>query len=148
MLITIAREPSANGWTLGRLGVDGRFECYTCEDVVRPHDAPKVPGQTAIPPGRYRVIITVSPRFGIRLPRLVGVAGFDGILIHTGNTARDMDGCILPGLDHKLDGVRQSRPAFDALMEKIETALSSGRQVWLEVFSRAMSSASRPVLSA
>ena len=139
MLITLVRDASENHWTLGRLSVDGRFHCYTCEDVVRPPGEPKVPGQTAIPAGRYRVIVTVSPRFSrlakreVRLPRLVGVPGFEGILIHPGNTHEHTEGCILPGRSYSPHGVTQSQGAFNSLFGLIEAAIDSGEQVWIEI---------------
>lgn len=135
MLITIERQASANGWTLGRLAVDGRFECYTCEDVVRAPGV-KVYGKTAIPAGRYRVIVSDSPRFKRRLPLLVGVQGFEGIRIHPGNTAEDTEGCILPGLGHTADRVTQSAIAFAQLMSKIDAAQASSEQVWIEISQR------------
>lgn len=134
MLLSLIREPSANGCTLGRLSVDGRHECYTCEDVVR--DGPKIPGETAIPAGRYRVIVTHSPRFGRPLPLLVGVIGFEGVRIHPGNTAKDTEGCILPGLGMLPDGVTHSRIAFEQLFSKIQAALAGEEQVWLEITPR------------
>lgn len=137
MLLTLIREPSANGCTIGRLSVDGRHECYTCEDVTRPGQA-KVPGQTAIPEGRYQVVITMSNRFKVRLPLLLDVPGFTGIRIHPGNTAADTEGCILPGLGMLPDRVTQSRAAFDRLFPKIEAALAGGEQVWIEISQRAL----------
>ena len=77
----------------------------------------KVPGQTAIPAGRYSVCLTMSARFGRVLPLLVGVPGFSGIRIHTGNVIDDTEGCILVG--RRRSGVRiaESRMAFRKLME-------------------------------
>jgi len=141
MLITLQREQSANGWTLGKLAVDGRFQCYTCEDVVRPAGE-KIYGQTAIPAGRYRVIVTRSDRFSrmagreVRLPLLVGVIGFEGIRIHSGNTAEHTEGCILPGTGHNARGVTDSVAAFTLLMAMIEAAQASGEQVWIEISQR------------
>lgn len=132
MNIILARRPSANGWTQGQLSCDGVHSCYTCEDVIRP-DGEKVPGQTAIPAGRYQVIITDSPRFKRRLPILLDVPGFTGIRIHSGNTDRDTEGCILPGRGFTPAGVTQSVLAFDVLFARIDSALIVGEEVWIEV---------------
>lgn len=138
MLLSLRREASANGWTLGRLHVDGRFDCYTCEDVVR-EPGVKVPGQTAIPAGRYRIVVNVSPRFTriagrpVSMPLLVGVQGFEGIRIHPGNTHKHTEGCILPGLGHNAQGVTDSQPAYDRLLEQIDAALAAGEEVWIEI---------------
>jgi len=138
MMLSLRREASANGWTLGRLHVDGRFDCYTCEDVVR-EDGMKVPGETAIPAGRYRIIVNVSPRFTriagrpVRMPLLVGVPGFEGIRIHPGNTHTHTEGCILPGLGHNAQGVTDSQRAYDRLLVQIDAALAAGEQVWIEI---------------
>lgn len=150
MLMTLVREPSARGWTLGRLSINGHFHCYTCEDVVRPAGEPKVRGSTAIPAGRYRVIVNRSPRFSkiagrdVRLPLLLSVPGFEGIRIHTGNTAADTEGCILPGLSYREDRVVQSGEAFARLLLDIDAALDTGEQVWIEISQRQASVAVQP----
>ncbi|MFA6688841.1 MAG: DUF5675 family protein [Sphaerochaetaceae bacterium] len=80
--------------TLGKLYMDGHFFCYTLEDTVRPAGV-KIPHQTAIPAGIYAVIVTISPRFQKRLPLLLNVPNFGGILMHGGNGPGDTSGCIL-----------------------------------------------------
>ena len=130
MKLTLVREPSANERTFGVLFVDGVFECHTLEDVVR---AEKVAGVTAIPPGLYRVVVSWSPRFQKRLPLLENVPGFSGVRIHAGNSARDTEGCILPGLVRDGDRVLQSRTAFMRLFEKLERG-----PAWLTIVSAEM----------
>lgn len=117
--LELIRSPSSAKSTIGRLLVDGAFQCFTLEDVVRPI---KIAHETAIPAGTYKVIITESARFKRRLPLLVGVPGFDGIRIHPGNCAADTDGCILVGAMVGLDWVGSSRAAFDTLFSKLEQA--------------------------
>lgn len=92
-------------YTIGRLIIDGERFCDTLEDCVRDlkdydHDGKfdnKVYGQTAIPCGRYQVIVTWSPKFGRRLPELLKVPGFTNIRIHSGVDAKHTEGCILVG---------------------------------------------------
>lgn len=128
MKITLTRRPSVNGWTLGDLAIDGVHQSWTCEDVVR--EGAKVYGDTAIPAGRYRVVVTYSNRFQRDLPLLVDVPGFTGIRIHSGNTAKDTQGCIMPGLAYGVGGVVQSRAAFDNLFDRIKAA---DGEVWIEI---------------
>jgi len=127
MNLLLQRSPSRNGTTIGRLSIDGTFFCFTCEDEIR--EGEKIAGKTAIPAGRYKIIITESNRFGRLLPLLVNVPGFAGIRIHPGNTAADTEGCILPGYDLRPDGVGRSRDAFNALYDKITKA----DEIWIEV---------------
>lgn len=120
--------------TIGSLAVDGTWQCWTLEDVVRPRGI-KVAGQTAIPFGTYRVLITPSPRFGRDLPLLVDVPFFSGVRIHAGNTAADTEGCILVGTDRGADGksITRSRQAFDNLFIKLQAAIDRRDQIWLEI---------------
>src|SRR5262245_21836096 len=100
MTLRLIRNPSKNHVPFGTLYVDVVMECLTLEDEIRersgvPVSAWKVPGQTAIPAGRYSMRLTMSARFGRVLPLLLNVPGFSGIRIHTGNVIDDTDGCIL-----------------------------------------------------
>lgn len=128
MLLTLLRQPSWRETTLGQLWVDGAFECWSLEDQVR--HAAKVPGETAIPAGRYRVRMTWSKRFGCMMPLVEGVPGFEGIRIHPGNTAADTEGCILVG-DRVVDAGRiaESRVAYERLVAGIEMT----EECWIEV---------------
>lgn len=129
--------------TIGELSIDGHFECWVCEDTVRedpvgarPVESWKVPGKTAIPYGTYAVQFTPSQRFKRDLPILIAVPGFEGIRIHSGNTAADTEGCLLPGLQRGADGVGQSRAACDFLFAKIDRALKTGEAVAIEITKR------------
>ncbi len=131
MELVLQRQPSTDGATLGELLVDGQHQCWTLEDVVRP-DGEKVPGQTAIPAGRYKVIVTFSNRFQVQMPLLVGVPGFEGVRIHPGNTAADTEGCLLVGMTKGGNTVGSSRLAYEALFPRIAAAYSEG-DVWIDV---------------
>jgi hypothetical protein len=65
------------------------------EDVRRKNDAPKVYGETAIPAGRYEVVVDFSPHFQRQIPRILNVPNFEGILLHGGNRTSDSYGCVL-----------------------------------------------------
>jgi hypothetical protein len=123
--------------TIGTLTINGVYECFTLEDVVRedgrPVNAWKIPGKTAIPTGTYDVIVTPSARFKRDLPIVLGVPGFDGVRIHPGNTDEDTEGCILVGLAKGPDYVSESRRALDQLFAKIKTAIAAGEKITLEV---------------
>lgn len=129
MKIEITRKHFLPTCTVGELSVDGEFLCLTLEDKVRqiaeqPVSAWKVPGETAIPVGTYKVAITMSNRFKKLLPLLIGVEGFEGVRIHTGNSSKDTEGCIIVGStwDGRSDWVGGSRVAFDKLFEAIESS--------------------------
>ena len=112
--------------TLGNLSVDGVPECVTCEDVVRAKGV-KVQDKTAIPAGRYEVVVNYSNRFKRELPSLLQVPMFTGIRIHAGNTEEDTEGCILVGDKYlpSQKGVANSRMAFQRLMKKISSVKKS-----------------------
>lgn len=131
MLIEVIRVMCGPDCTIGKMYVDGVDQCYTLEDVVRP-DGVKIYGETAIPNGRYRVIINRSNRFKCDMPLLLDVPNFTGIRIHPGNTAADTHGCILVGLEQRESALIGSRLAYDALFHKIRDALSGG-EVWIEI---------------
>lgn len=136
MTLRVVREPTVLGATLGVLFVDGYFECFTLEDAIRevpgqPVETWKVPGQTAIPAGRYRVDITPSQRFQRLMPILLDVPGFEGIRIHPGNAAIDTAGCILVGRTREMGRVGESRVAFEALFSRLKTHLDEG--LWIDV---------------
>ena len=121
MRLVLQRGISTSQSTPGKLFVDGKFECSTLEDVVRPAGV-KVYGKTAIPAGTYKVEITMSVRFKRLLPLLIRVPNFEGIRIHPGNKAEDTDGCILVGDVPKPDWLGQSKMAFDRLFAKMQAA--------------------------
>jgi hypothetical protein len=136
--LNLIRDPSYNSATVGRLLIDGIFECWTLEDQVREDDSQqvevwKVRGQTAIPRGEYVVVIDFSNRFRQEMPRLLNVPGFDGIRIHAGNTHADTEGCILVGKTKGTDRVGMSRAAYCALFDKLERAYTNKEQITMEV---------------
>lgn len=112
-------------YTIGKLYINGIYFCDTIEDKVRDLNEDgdlddlgetKVWGKTAIPYGTYKFIMSFSQRFQRVLPRLLNVKGFDGILIHSGNTAIDTHGCILVGVNSVKGKVLQSKITMDKLL--------------------------------
>ena len=116
------------------LGVNVPTEMVNAELGRVPYKkARKVVGVTAIPEGSYPVVITWSPKFKKWLPLLVGVPGFEGIRIHSGNTPKDTQGCILVGENTEVGRVNCSCSWFIRLKDKIVEAKHRGDPVWLTV---------------
>ena len=130
MKITVKRIALRDTYTIGKMYIDGLFQCDTLEDKVRelPATCPNTPsgldckcpekvwGETAIPAGTYVVKLIYSPKFKIKTPYLFNVPHFIGILIHPGNTAIDTHGCILVGKNDVIGTVTNSRIAFAKIM--------------------------------
>lgn len=124
MNLTLKRIELGDNYTIGKLYVDNVFECYTLEDKVR---LEKIKGETAIPTGTYKVIITKSNRFKKDLPLILNVMNFEGVRIHAGNTDKDTEGCILVGKTwSKGNFIGGSRLAFDSLFPKIQQGVKDG----------------------
>ena len=119
MKIEVKRLHRTDNSTIGELTIDGKFECYTLEDIER---NVKIKGETAIPKGTYKVIINQSNRFKRLLPLLIGVPNFEGVRIHAGNSNHDTEGCILVGQNRSVDYITKSRKAFDSLFKKMQGA--------------------------
>jgi len=138
MELSVKRDPSAQGATLGTMSTDGAFECYTLEPTVRevegqPVSAWKIPNKTAIGRGRYRVTITYSGHFKRDMPLINGVPGFNEVRIHPGNVAANTEACTLVGQAKEANLLYKSKAAFDILFPKIQAAIKAGQEVWYSV---------------
>lgn len=134
MQLKLNRIFKTNTFTIGELYINEKYVTDTLEDRVRP-EGEKVYGKTAIPEGTYEVKLTHSPRFKKILPEILNVPNFSGIRIHTGNSSKDTEGCILVGTwdGEKEDWVGNSRIAFDELMTLLEEATNNKEKITITV---------------
>ena len=137
MKLKLIRTFGTEGFTEGKLYIDDVFECYTVEDEDRHLEAGgiKIPAVTAIPKGSYEVVLSMSPRFKRILPEVLNVPGFTGVRIHSGNSSKDSEGCILVGSSNDRnddDWIGGSKVALSQLMVKLAT-VTSGTKVYLDV---------------
>lgn len=151
MKLTIKRTITRNSYTLGKLYIDGVYFCDTLEDKdreltqnmsVEQIKSMKVPGETAIPKGTYRVTLdVVSPKFskypfymqtcGGKLPRLIDVKGYEGVLIHIADgPKRDslVQGCIGIGNLSAEEYLMNGKKVFIELYNKLK-----GNNIELEI---------------
>lgn len=136
MKLSLKRYEWQDKATLGNLQIDDDPFCITLEDVDRfleRYPNAKVAGETAIPRGTYNVSIDYSAHFNRPLPHVLNVPGFEGVRIHSGNSDKDTEGCILVGKDPKNDWISSSRQTFDDLFSKMKEAISGGEEITLEV---------------
>lgn len=129
MKIKLVRIAFKETYTIGKLYVDGKYVCDTIEDKDRGLDNSmtvneilrrKIKGQTAIPTGHYNIEITYSPKFKRMMPLLLGVKGFSGIRIHSGNTSKDTEGCLLVGKNTQVGMVTESRNTYQRLFAMMQ----------------------------
>lgn len=138
MKLTLKRIALKPTYTIGKLYIDDKYFCDTLEDTVRDLDKngkfdngeKKIKGETAIPYGTYEITTNVvSQRFknrvwakpyGGKIPRLINVPSFDGVLLHPGSSAEDTSGCLLVGKNTIVGRLTDSQKTFHALMRKIK----------------------------
>lgn len=128
MRITLIRIANRPTYCIGKLYIDGKYFCDTIEDVDRglKDEMPveeilklKVKGQTAIPTGIYPVYLTYSPKYKKQMPLIDNVKGYSGIRIHSGNTSKDTEGCLIVGLNTKVGMVTESRKYYNLLYKEL-----------------------------
>ena len=103
--------------------------------IVNKHakDFKKVYGETAIPYGTYRVVITYSNAFQKKLPEILNVPLYEGIRIHTGNHKDDTFGCLIlgdtPKISQTKSWVYNSKKNYEKFMKILEPAIKKGRVI-------------------
>lgn len=154
MKILIDRKWKKEEYTIGKLYVDDVFFSNTLEDKDRglinsmtPEEIKKKKkaGETAIPTGTYKIRMDISsPRFsksnwyikncnGAKMPRLKDVPGYDGVLIHCGNTAKDTEGCILVGKNDVKGMVTKSKDYFLKLYNTMYATYKKGENIEITI---------------
>lgn len=116
--LKLKRQPSSSKSTTGELFINGVFFCYTLEDVEREE---KIYGETAIPRGTYKIVLSYSSKFKRVLPMLLDVPDFSGIRIHRGVHAGHTEGCILVGFSKGVNEIYHSKVAEEKLVETLST---------------------------
>lgn len=141
MKLVLKRINNQDNYCEGKLYIDGTYQCDVIEDTDRgltnemsitEIQSKKVYGETAIPKGIYQITLdVVSPKFKDRswatfcegkLPRLLDVPGFEGVLIHVGNEASNSLGCLLVGQKTKDGWISNSTQTFKDLYYKLKQA--------------------------
>lgn len=153
MELVIDRKWKKQNYTISNLTIDGEWFCNVLEDTDRNLDdsmsiekikSLKKPSITAIPRGTYEVSLDItSPKYSKipfykelcngKLPRLLYVKGFDGILIHAGNTDKDTSGCLLVGQNKVKGQVINSRETFKALYKLLKDRKMKGEKIIIKI---------------
>ena len=124
MILEIVRFKEIDDMTLGRfvLSDDKKVVLigYTCEPAGP--DITESGKDRRIPQGRYQIAWHDSPKFRVRLPLLYNeqVPKSRCILIHSGNTGHNTEGCVLLGNSLGARGVKDSRAALSALLAAVK----------------------------
>lgn len=138
---------------MSNLYIDGKWFCNCLEDADRGLDNSmsedmirtlKKPSITAIPRGTYEITLdVVSPKYSKvqfykdvcngKVPRLKNVKGFDGILIHAGNTDKDSSGCLLVGQNKVKGQVVNSKETFKQLYKLLQDGKSRGEKITIKI---------------
>ena len=141
MNLTLKRLNLTPNYTEGELYVNGVYFCKTLEDTNRDlnkngkfdNNEKKVYGETCIPYGKYKVILSYSPKFKRELPEILEVPDFQGIRIHRGNKISDTLGCVLCGEKVKNGYLSNSTPYEIKLVELFKQAKSRNEESFIEI---------------
>ncbi len=136
MIIEQIRKDLYSDRILGEMYIDDSWFCHILEDTDRKLEdgGVKIPKQTAIPRGHYRVIIDMSDRFKRRMPHILNVPQFEGVRYHCGNRPEDTEGCPILGLKRNLENntVYESILAFEEFLFRLYDGIKTG-EVWVNI---------------
>lgn len=153
MKLVVDRKWKKQSYTISNLTIDGKWFCNVLEDADRGLDDSmsiakirelKKPSITAIPKGTYEITLDViSPKYCTnsfykqvcngKVPRLLNVKGFEGILIHAGNTDKDSAGCLLVGINLERGKVLKSQETFRKLYKMLSEAKLRGEYIQITI---------------
>jgi hypothetical protein len=137
MEIELKRTYKGNDYTIGELYISGIFICNTLEDKVRTLNSceDKVYANTAIPYGRYKVILSYSAHFKQLLPEILNVEYFKYIRIHAGNNKEDTKGCVLVGecKDVKEGYIYNSKKSLKKVMDILIPAWNNKEDIYITI---------------
>lgn len=156
MELKVVRKWKRPEYTIGQMFVNGQLYCNTLEDKDRGlKDSMslqeikklKVQDKTAIPTGTYNITLNItSPKFGQKkfyqqvcngkLPRLLDVKGYEGVLIHVGEGANGhklTSGCILVGKNTIVGGLTKSKETFTSLYNEMRKATLKGEGIKITI---------------
>ena len=153
MELLVDRKWKKQSYTISNLYINGEWFCNCLEDADRGLDNSmsedmirtlKKPSITAIPRGTYEITLdVVSPKYSKvqfykdvcngKVPRLKNVKGFDGILIHAGNTDKDSSGCLLVGQNKIKGQVVNSKETFKQLYKLLQDGKSRGEKITIKI---------------
>ena len=139
MKITLYRDLRYDNATIGQLYIDEMFCCHTLEPrAIDWKTEKKVWGQTAIPSGTYKVILSPSSKYKAFMPYLVNVPQFTGVMLHPGNFVKDTKGCILVGWQYwqGVIGVYDSKKTFAILLDMLQYAECVSDPITISVLDR------------
>ena len=141
MRLTLKRIANKKDYCIGKLYINGKYFCDTLEDVDRGLDDSmteddikqiKIKGQTAIPVGIYTVLLTYSPKYKKVMPLINNVKGYSGIRIHSGNSSKDTEGCLLVGKNTVVGRLTDSRNTYNALFKRLQQKGSN--KITIEIY--------------
>lgn len=153
MKLIVDRKWKKQSYTISNLTIDGKWFCNVLEDADRGLDDSmsiakirelKKPSITAIPKGTYEITLdAISPKYCTnsfykqvcngKVPRLLNVKGFEGILIHAGNTDKDSAGCLLVGINLERGKVLKSQETFRKLYKMLSEAKLRGEYIQITI---------------